>query len=99
MIYGVDDSSVPEHREDVQIMTERGQSCEEYCELIRFERSGEDVKDTASNHLVQAVAGLVNEMGVEETAKGPILIVSGNRIYIPRGKEKDVGASSLYSSW
>ena len=51
-IYGVDDSSDPEHREDVQVMAERGQSCEEYCELIRFVRSGEDVKDTASDHPV-----------------------------------------------
>ena len=52
-------------------------------ELVRFLRSGEDAKKTAADHPVRAVAGLVSKMG-------SILVVRGNRIFVPRVERKRV---------
>ena len=56
-------TAVPEHREDVQLMAERGRECEEYTEMVRFLKSGMEVKDTTSDHAVRAHAAIVDEMG------------------------------------
>ena len=50
--------------------------------------SGVEVKDTTSDHPVRAHAAIVDEMGVEETARGPLLLVGGNRLFIPRGERR-----------
>ena len=76
-VYGVQGTAVPEHREDVKIMAERGGECEEYREMIDFVKSGKEVKDTSSDHPARAHASMMSEMGVEETDKGPLLLVGG----------------------
>ena len=40
------------------------------------------------NHPVQALASLEDELGVEDTAKGPVVMIGGTRIMIPRGTRK-----------
>ena len=39
---------IPEHREDVQLLAENGLTCDEYVEMVRFLRSGEDAKKMAA---------------------------------------------------
>ena len=55
---------VPEHREDVQVMAEKGKDCPEYTNLVRFLRSGQEVKDTPPDLPARAHASVVTEMGV-----------------------------------
>ena len=40
------------------------------------------------NHPVQALASLEDKLGVEDMAKGPVVMVGGTRIMIPRGARK-----------
>ena len=44
-VFEVEGTAVPEHREDVQLMAERGRECEEYNEMVGFLKSGMEVKD------------------------------------------------------
>ena len=44
-VYGVQGTAVPEHREDVKIMAERGGECDEYREMVEFVKAGMEVKD------------------------------------------------------
>ena len=52
-------------------------------EFLRFLRSGQDVKDTPPDHPARAHASVMAEMGVEETPRGPLLLVGGNKIFVP----------------
>ena len=57
--------------------------CPEYTELIRFLRSEDEFKDTDPDLPLRAHAAIVTEMGVEDTSRGPLLLVGGNRLFIP----------------
>merc|ERR1711891_83116 len=69
-----------------QFLTRTGS--EEYRAIVEFIRSGEEVKNASVNHPVRAMASMQQVMGVEETAKGPVVMVEGTRIMIPRGARK-----------
>ena len=85
-VYGV--KGEPDYGVDVQNIAAEGQVCEEYKAIVDFIRSGEEVKDVSVNHPVRSLASLQDEMGVEEMAKGPVVIIGGTRIMIPRGARK-----------
>ena len=67
----------------MQQMAEKGLNCQEYVQLVRFIRSGMDVKDTPPDHPARAHASILAVMGMEETPRGPILLVEGSRIVVP----------------
>merc|ERR1711888_191718 len=85
-VYGV--KGEPDYGVDVQNIAAEGKDCEEYRAIVEFIRSGEEVKNVSVNHPVRALVSLQDEMGVEETAKGPVVVIGGTRIMIPRGGRK-----------
>ena len=46
------------------------------------------MKETPGTHPVRALASLMDEVGVEETAQGPIIVVGGSRVMVPRAERK-----------
>ena len=65
-IYGV--KGEPEFGLDVQKLAVKGAKCEEYQAIIDFVKSGRDVKETPGTPPVRALASMMDEVGVEETA-------------------------------
>merc|ERR1712082_493304 len=80
---------------DIQNIAEGGKECEEYRAIVEFIRSGEEVKKSPVNHPVRSMAAMQQVMGVEETAKGPVVMVEGTRIMIPRGARKQMTGPNL----
>ena len=64
---------------DDPMLAAKGAKCEEYQAIIDFVKSGRDVKETQGTHLVRALASMMDEVGAEETAQGPIILVEGHR--------------------
>ena len=87
-VYGV--RGEPEMGLDIQNIAEVGKECEEYRAIVEFIRSGEEVKKSPVNHPVRAMAAMQQVMGIEETAKGPVVMVEGTRVMIPRGARKQM---------
>merc|ERR1711888_375522 len=75
---------------DIQKIAEVGKECEEYTKIVEFIRSGEEVKKSPINHPVRAMAAVQQVMGVEETAGGPVVMVEGTRLMVPRGARKQM---------
>ena len=97
-VFGVVGTMVPEHREDVQVMAEKGKDCPEYMELVRFLRLGDEVKDTQPDLPARAYASVVIEMGVEDTPRGPLLLVGGKQVIHPKHGEKEDGGTIAFHS-
>ena len=51
-------------------------------------RSECEVKTLEKDHLVRVYIGCLGEMAVEESERGPVIIVGGSRILIPKGERK-----------
>ena len=69
-------------------LAERGAEWEEYRAIVDFVNSGKQVKETPGSHPVRALASLMDEVGIEETPKGPIVVVSGSRVLVPASERR-----------
>ena len=78
----------PEFGLDVQKLAAEGAKCEEYQAIIEFVNSGKDMRETPGSHPVRALASLMDELGVEATAQGTIIVLGGSRVMVPRTERK-----------
>ena len=85
-LYGV--KGEPEFGLDVQKLAVAGAKWEENRAIIEFIQSGGDIRETPKAHPVRALASIMEEVGVEETAQGPVTVVGGSQAMVPRAERK-----------
>ena len=51
---------------------------------MEYVRSGKDWKQSPPSHPVRTLGSVVEEVGVEDTAKGQVVVVSGTRVLVRR---------------
>ena len=64
-------------------------SCDTAKEIIEAIRAGKGLKDLPARHPGKDLADVWNEMGIENTAKGEVLVVN-QKLYIPRNLRKEL---------
>ena len=60
-----------------------GFECEEYRKIIEYMQSREDWKHSPPSHPVRTLGSVMEKVGVEDTEKGPVVVVSGMRVLVP----------------
>ena len=85
-VYGV--KGDPDYGVDIQNIAGEGQVCEEYKAIVDFIKLGEEIEGVSVYPPVWALASLEDELGVEDMAKGQVVMIWGTRIMIPRGARK-----------
>ena len=68
----------------MQILAVAGLECEENRQIVEYVYSGKDWKQSPPSHPVRTLGSVMEEVGVEDTAKGLVVVISGTRVLVPR---------------
>ena len=81
----------PNAPEDASLwrVAEATKSCDTAKEIIEAIKAGKGIKDLPARHPGKDLADVWNEMGIENTAKGEVLVVN-QKLYIPRNLRKEL---------
>ena len=72
-----------EFREDIQLLGEKVLVCREYRKLVEILKGDFKMEDLEEGRPGRQYAGILEDMSVEETLSGPIILVSGLTIFVP----------------
>ena len=75
VIGGRKSDDVVEFREDVKELAEKGTLCDEYRKLVEVLRGDLNIRELDKDHPARANAGSLEDMAVEESERGPVIVV------------------------
>ena len=88
----------PNTAEDASLwkVTEATAKCTTTRELIKAVKAGKSIKELPAKHPGKDLADVWNEMGVESTSKGEVLVIN-QKLYIPKDIRREL-LQGLYST-